>query len=167
MPQISHITSYPVDYTQRKTSASLLNLPSLRTFLLVAYFEVLFGGFHFASNTRGKGKLECDHGLKLAQGLVLWLSKTLINGLNFKWVTNKTVSHASIEVCALGVLLKEDIMTLLSGGRRIVCVKYICHQSRCIGKELQTKRVSWWARNEFQTLKLQWPSSKLNISPFS
>lgn len=116
MPQISHITSYPVDYTQRKTSASLLNLPSLRTFLLVAYFEVLFGGFHFASNTRGKGKLECDHGLKLAQGLVLWLSKTLINGLNFKWVTNQTVSHASIEVCALGVLLKEDIMTLLSGG---------------------------------------------------
>lgn len=68
-------------------------------------------------------------------------SVQLINGLNFKWTTNRTVSHASIQVCALVVLLNEDldIMTLLSEGRGIVCAMYIGHQSRCIGKELQKR----------------------------
>lgn len=129
MPQISHITSCPVDYTHRKSSASLSNLPSLRAFLLVAYFEVLFGGFHFASDMRGKGKLECDHGLKLTRGVMLWLNKTLINGLNFKWATNKTVSHAPVEVCALGVWLNYDIMALFSEGRKIATNQDVLEKS--------------------------------------
>lgn len=164
---MSHITFYPVDYTQRKITTSLLNLPSLRTLLLVAYCEV-FWGFHFASNMRGKEKLECDHGLKLTHVFMLWLSKTLKNGLNFKWTTNRTASHAWIQVCALGVLLNEDldIMTLLSEGRKCMCHVYLL-PVKMYWKRAAEKRALWLARNEFPAFKLQWPVFKLNFSRFS
>lgn len=134
----------------------------VESFLLenIATSCLFWGMFHFASTMREKEKLYCDHDLKLAQALMLWLSKTLINGLNFKWTTSRTVSYASIQVCALGVLLNEDldIRTLLKDGRKLVCARYICHQLRCIGKELQ-KRGSYGELN----LKLQWLASKLSF----
>lgn len=122
----------------------------VESFLLenIATSCLFWGMFHFASTMREKEKLYCDHDLKLAQALMLWLSKTLINGLNFKWTTSRTVSYASIQVCALGVLLNEDldIRTLLKDGRKLVCARYICHQIKMYWKRAPEKRVLWWAK---------------------